>query len=325
MRSQARLAASRNPLTNIFQKFHCGGTYLLRYPLSMAFSAMLCILGFAMPVDPAEQETTASHMAAKQQTTAARSPTSTSVLWSSDFETGDLSDSFYTGSKLKPAGGGIFNSGIAESVASQDFAHSGTWSLKATITTSHKPTSGTRMFRWRESQDARYFASGLYYSAWFLFPRLYTLTADPQRGQFWNIFQFKSKTSSRNDPVWFLDVANRGRGGAMYLTLHWWERLAMDGPHAGESGGRRYTQNVADIPVERWIHIEAYLKQAADFTGEVTVWQDGALLFDQKRVKTKYTSGDNQWAVNNYSDGLMPNPATIYIDDVSVAVERTER
>jgi len=111
----------------------------------------------------------------------------------------------------------------------------------------------------------------------------------------------------------------------MYLTLHWWERVAMDGPHAGESGGHRYTQDLADIPVGRWTHIEAYLKQASDFNGEVRVWQDGVLLFDQKNVKTKYQSGDNQWAVNNYSDGLTPNPATIYIDDVRVAVERTER
>ena len=293
---------------------------MLRYPLSVAFSSVLCILGFAMLV-AAEQAATASHPAANEERTAARSPMSTSVLWSSDFETGDFSD----WSKPKPASGGIFNSGIAESVASQDFAHGGRWSVKATITTPHKPTSGTRIFRWRESQDARYFASGLYYSAWFLFPKLYTLTADPHRGQFWNIFQFKTKTSSRNDPVWFLDVANRRRGGAMYLTLHWWERVAMDGPHAGESGGHRYTQDLADIPVGRWTHIEAYLKQASDFNGEVRVWQDGVLLFDQKNVKTKYQSGDNQWAVNNYSDGLTPNPATIYIDDVRVAVERTER
>ena len=111
----------------------------------------------------------------------------------------------------------------------------------------------------------------------------------------------------------------------MYLTLHWWDGLAIEGPHAGESGGRRYVQSVEDVPVGRWTHTEAYLKQSADFSGEVTVWQDGVLLFDQKNVRTKYRAGDNQWAVNNYSDGLTPNPATIYIDDASIAVERIGR
>ena len=111
----------------------------------------------------------------------------------------------------------------------------------------------------------------------------------------------------------------------MYLTLHWWDGLAIEGPHAGETGGKRYTQSVKDIPVGQWTYIEAYLKQAADFTGEVTIWQDSELVFDQRNVKTKYPSGDNQWSVNNYSDGLMPNPATIYIDDASIAVERIGR
>ena len=265
----------------------------------------------------------------RQRTTAgSTAPKATGILWSADFETGDLSQ-WYGAARSKAnaseRGGGIFNSGIAESVASQDFAHSGRWSLKATITTPHRPTSGARLFRWLEPRDETYFASGLYYSAWFLFPKQYTLTANPHSGRFWNIFQFKSKRSTTNDPFWYLDIANRAPGGAMYLTLHWWDGLAIEGPHAGESGGRRYAQSVKDIPVGQWTHIEAYLKQAADFTGEVTIWQDSELVFDQRNVKTKYPSGDNQWSVNNYSDGLMPNPATIYIDDASIAVERIGR
>jgi len=290
---------------------------------------MLYILGAAISIQmEAGREAKARGMVASGQrtTTGSTPPKVTGILWSADFETGDLSQ-WYVAARSKAnargRGGGIFNSGIAESVPSQDFAHSGSWSLKATITTPHVPTSGVRLFRWRESQDETYLGSGLYYSAWFFFPKLYRLTADPRRGRFWNIFQFKSKTSRNIDPFWYVDVANRVPDGAMYVTLHWWDGLAIGGPHPGEFGGRRYAQDIKDIPVGRWTHIEAYLKQASDFTGEIAIWQDGVLLFDQRNVKTKYPSGDNQWSVNNYSDGLTPNPATIYIDDAGIRKDRT--
>ena len=300
---------------------------MFQYSCLVTVFARLCIFAAATSIQQAGPEVKGRDTAASHQKTAAVSAAShvATVLWSADLETGDLSQWYDPGASARSRGGGSFNSGIAETVPSQDFAHSGKWSLKATITTPYVPTSGARMFRWRESQDERYYASGLYYSAWFLFPKLYTLTANPHRGRFWNIFQFKSKTSSRIDPVWFLDVANRASTGAMYLTLHWWDGLAIEGPHTGESGGRRYQQDVKDIPVGHWTHIEAYLKQSADFAGEITVWQDEVLLFDQKNVRTKYPSGDNQWSVNNYSDGLIPTPATIYIDDASIAAERTGR
>ncbi len=214
--------------------------------------------------------------------------------------------------------------GDATVVASRDQAHSGEWSLKLTITappTSGGRSSGARMFRWEEADSSSYLAGGLYYGAWFYFPQVFRITADPGTGGFWSILQFKSKHAGGNDPIWFVAVQNRPTGN-MYLTLYWWNQLTIEGPREKQSGGKRFVESVADLPVNKWVHIEAYLKQASDFTGRLTVWQDGVQTFDQDQVKTKYIDGDNQWSVNHYSDGLKPAPSTIYIDDATISTQR---
>jgi len=239
------------------------------------------------------------------------------VLWSADNETGDLSQWYFPSpSKAVNHGGGEYCSGSALVTVSRDVAHSGQYSLKATIRTPSKPTAGVRLFRWRESQDPKFLDQGLYYSAWLFFPVQYQVT-----GQFWNVFQFKSKHPGSIDPFWFLSIGNRP-SGAMYLQLHWWNGLRVEGPHQGESGFRKYEQTTMDLPVKQWIHIEFFMKQSAEFGGRIRVWQNGISLFDQTDVKTKYPDGDDQWAVANYSDGITPNPATIYIDDAVIATNR---
>ena len=85
------------------------------------------------------------------------------------------------------------------------------------------------------------------------------------------------------------------------------------------TGTKTYDQRAANVPVRRWFHIEVYLKQAADFSGRLTVWQDGKRLYDMAGVKTKYPRGDQRWSVNNYSDGLRPSVATLFVDDATVA------
>lgn len=232
------------------------------------------------------------------------------VLWSANQETGDFSQ------WSANSGGGVYNSGIATSVGSHDYVHTGSWSAKMTITTPSSPSSGVRLARWKESDDSSYFANGLYYSAWYYFPARVTVS-----GNYWNIFQFKSKHAAGNDPFWYLDVKNRA-DGSMYLTLRWWGGLTIEGPHVGEHGGRTYTQSLANLPVGKWVHIEAYLRQSSNFTGRITVWQDGVQVLDQNNVTTKYSDGDNRWYVTNYSDGLTPSTTTIYSDDATVSTYR---
>jgi hypothetical protein len=220
------------------------------------------------------------------------------IVWSSGHETGNLSE-WNAG-----RGGGEFNSGDADAVASTDVAHDGRYSAK--LTTRTPPEAGTRLFRWNESE--RY--TEAYYSAWFYLPV-------PFRSDWSDIFQFKSQLGAVNDPFWFLQVKNRP-SGAMYLVLSWWNRLSVDGPRPGQRGGREYHQSIADLPAGRWTHIEVFLRQSADFDGRIVVWQDGVELFNQQDVRTKYRDSQQSWAVTNYGSGFAPTPVTIYVDDAMI-------
>jgi len=223
------------------------------------------------------------------------------VLWSAGMESGDLREWYRPCSGSSPCGhelGGEFNSGNADCRASRDVAHTGQYSAKLTISTS--PAAGVRLFRWGETR--RY--ADLYFSVWYYFPRRYDTPAG-----WWNILQWKSKTSTRNDPFDVVNVGNRANGN-MYLYLHRWVAK------------KSYSQTIKDIPVGKWVHVEAFHRCAADGTGRIRVWQDGVQLYDVQNVNTRYADGDCQWSVNNYSDQVTPSPGTIYIDDAAISTAR---
>jgi hypothetical protein len=236
-----------------------------------------------------------------------------SILWTADHEEGNLNDWYLNG------GGGEFNSGNGVSQASRDFAHTGSWSAKGTITA--PGTQAIRLFRWAESRQN----PQAYYSAWYYFPKKMTSST-------WgpNIFQFKSKSDSeQSDPFWDLNVRLRSNGN-MYLHLNWWGELytlyGIEGPHQGEFGWHTYAQTLKDLPVGQWVHIEAYLRQSATFTGQLIVWQDGVEIFNQNNVKTRHPQngswGPNDWSINNYGQDVYPSPFTIYFDDAAVSTAR---
>jgi hypothetical protein len=112
----------------------------------------------------------------------------------------------------------------------------------------------------------------------------------------------------------------------MYFFLTWWYGPwpggTVEGPHQGESGGRDYRQTIKDIPVGKWVHLEAYLRQSADFTGQIIVWQDGVEILNQNNVKTRYPYMGNEWALSSYSESISPSPATIYFDDAAISTQR---
>jgi hypothetical protein len=210
-------------------------------------------------------------------------------LWTADHETGDLSQWSRAG------GGGEFNSGNADTVVSTRMPRSGRYSAEMTLTTM---ASGTRLFRWREPERLQ----AAYYSAWYYIPRRYTVD------EWWNIFQFKSRSSdgSRTDPFWVVNVGNRD-GGSMYLYLYDW------------MAPRNYGQRVKNLPPNQWVHIEAFLEQSANRTGRLVIWQDAVKLFDLRNITTKFPGGAQHWSVNNYGDGIRPRPATIFVDDAAVS------
>jgi hypothetical protein len=164
-------------------------------------------------------------------------------------------------------------------------------------------------------------------------PTNLNVTGSPNQGQFFNLFQFKSRSTdgSRNDPVWAFYAEPDGAGG-LYLHAGWgWGGTTLAGPFAGDGVGGKWfepTQRVS-LPVGRWTHLEAFLSESKDFDGRLTLWQDGAQVIDLNGIRTSYPNctynswcASNEWSVNLYSDGLSPNPATIYIDSAAIGRAR---
>jgi Polysaccharide lyase len=242
---------------------------------------------------------------------------SAQVIWKGDMEEGSLSDWYLSG------GGGLFNSGYYSATASAARAHSGRYCLRAQITA--PPESGVRAFRWREPRVNR----SLYYSAWFYFPVQYTITGGPYR--YWNIFQFKSRsTSGRNDPLWAFYLEPSGTQLKVYAGWGWGGTV-VSGPFMYSNvSGKVYHQSIATIPVGRWVHLECFLRQSKDFDGRLVFWQNGVQLFDFQNIRTSYYNpnynswyASNEWSVDNMSDGLTPKPSTLYIDDAVISKTRT--
>ncbi len=192
------------------------------------------------------------------------------------------------------------NSGTGAVTVSTDVAHSGRYSAKLSISNASNQTQGARLFRWDES--AAY--PQAYYSAWYYFPQQYTGMI------WWNVFQFKSKLSeSANDPLWVLNVGNRG-DGQMYFYLYDWVNR------------RAYSQGIKNIPVGTWFHLEAFYQQATDNTGRIAFWQDGQPIFDLGGVVTRRSGDEIDWSVANYTDNINPSDATIYVDDARISTTR---
>ena len=172
------------------------------------------------------------------------------------------------------------------------------------MTINAPPESGTRLFRWAEPRNNR----SLYYTTWFYFPQRYSVSL------YWNIFQWKSRSTSGGhpDPFYVLNVGNRS-DGSMYLYLYDWQRRIS------------YHQSIKNIPVGQWFEIKAYYTCSSSGTGRVTFWQDGTQLFDLNGVNTAYSDNftslgsDCEWSVDNYSSGVSPSPTVIYADDAAIA------
>jgi len=245
--------------------------------------------GFAAQVRDSASQTATSATLTIQITAPVIS--SGNVIWSADHEDGNMNEWYLNN------GGGEFNSGVGDTVISTDIARTGNRGIKMTITT--PPESGTRMFRWYEPQrNAR-----LQYSAWFYFPQRFAVST------YWNIFQWKSKrSSSQIDPFFVLNIGNRS-DGSMFVYLYDWQTR------------RAYSQSVRNLPVNQWVKLEAYYQCAGDSTGRVTFWQDGIQLYDLQNVRTRYSDGDCQWSIDNYSNGVSPSPAVIYADDAEIILK----
>lgn len=244
------------------------------------------------------------------------------VLWSADMESAgatgpDLGQWVRSGSRSsREEGGGLFNSGSASARTSFDVNHTpgGKTSAMLTISTPNNPTSGARLFRWFEPQTY----PDLYYSTWYYFPRVYTPNGDPA---WWNVFQWKSKhpvaAGFSVDPVFVLNIGETVYQGRDLMYFYLCPPPFDDiGRGLGQCVGQQPRRTF--VPVKAWTRVEAHYVCAASQKGEVALWEDGTQLFDFSNVATAYPGGDCQWSVNNYSNGLSPSPAIIYLDDAAI-------
>ncbi len=209
------------------------------------------------------------------------------LIWSADTETGDVSQ--WNDGQF---GESVFNTGTGDVVATDEFAHSGHYALKLTISGASGETQAARILRWHDTPEQGY------YSVWLYFPRNY------RPANWWNVLQFKS-VGDQNVPVWVMNVGNR-TDGSMYFYL--WHALT----------NVTYSElNHVTIPVGRWTHITLYLRRATDHSGRITVWQDGALLFDVDQVQTAIGPSIH-FGVSNYTDDITPSNPVIYADDAEI-------
>ncbi len=217
------------------------------------------------------------------------------ILWTAELGAGDLSE--FTAEK----GGGIYNSGTGIARVDPSMKHNGQPAIKLSISDADglHGSQAVRLFRWKEANQSR----EAYYSVWLYFPEVY------RPAEYWNVIQWKSKSADRNDPFWIVNVGNRP-DGQMYFYLYDWQHE------------KSFEQDQLNIPVRRWVHVEAFYREAQDQTGQITVWQDGKLLFDVQGAETRYDDGDIEWSVNNYTTEISPSSATIYVSQPTISKVR---
>jgi Polysaccharide lyase len=144
--------------------------------------------------------------------------------------------------------------------------------------------------------------SEAYYGAWYYVPSDLSAAAHS-----WNLFHFQGGVSGqRLDGLWDVSMDDSSGVLAAYVA-----NLMGGEPHA------RATPK--PIPINRWFHLEFYLKSAPDTTGEVALYQDGEELLRVTGVITNDTPF-TQWYVGNWTGTIAPNSPTysLYVDDVSV-------
>ncbi len=250
-----------------------------------------------------------------------------SIVWSADVEEGNLND--WSFEAFQYPGGGIFNTGEpeVESLASDNFSHSGNYSARSHISNAWQAQNGKkaiRLMRWTDKpwdDGGSFFPIESYYSTFLYFPATYNSNKyppwDPGDGGWWNIFQFKSDDADGiSQPLYSINVFHDDANEKMIPYLY------------NSVDNIAYTQQntPTSLPVGKWIHFETYYK-ASDLNvpnGSIKFWQDGALLFEIDNVVTRLEGGNVVWGLGNYTDhinGPIPGTAEIYFDDCIVSTK----
>jgi hypothetical protein len=234
------------------------------------------------------------------QPTSPNPPGTAAIVWKATHETGDIRE-------WKEHGDFIRQGTSAYYTMVTSPTHSGNYAVALTIDTKGSSNSGSYaayLFYWDQLPGDAY-----YYSAWYFIP------AGTQPQDWWNVWQWKSTYNGNTDssvPMHVLDIRQRATG---QLSLQLIYRPDL-------SSKINYQQNIKYVPTDQWFHIEAYYKKGTSNNGQVIVWQDGTEIFNLSGVQTTERDNTVYWSVNHYTDYILPNPSSIYIDDAAISTQR---
>jgi hypothetical protein len=234
------------------------------------------------------------------QPTTAPAPGPSTLVWKATHETGDISEWQQHGDFIRQ-GKSAYYTMVTSPV------HNGNYAVALTIDTEGYSGSGdfaAYLFYWDQLPGDAY-----YYSAWYFIPE----GTQPQ--DWWNVWQWKSTYNGNTDnsvPMYALDIREENPG-QLALLLIFRPDLQTKIEHR---------QHVRSVPTGQWFHIEAYYKKGMSKNGQVIVWQDGTEIFNLSGVQTTETDNTVYWSVNHYTDHIIPNPSSIFVDDAAISTER---
>jgi hypothetical protein len=310
-REQARIEPQRHKEHKARFKHHCSFTIFVTFVLFVV--QLVCSVGRA-------EQTWLKSLPANVQR---------AILWSADYETGNLRQ--WVRPQARFPGGGIFNTGGADSIArAQDrVVHSGRWALEATIQNAYRGTHGDRAVRmmvWTDrawDDGGRYFPVSAYYGTWLYVPHAYDPAKQPPRdpgdGGWWNVFQFKSEDANGDSqPLWVLNLS-RTAGGELSPYLY----SPVNEPRSYVASAPK------SFPAAKWVHIEVFYAARQGKRGEITLFLNGERVIQVKSVLTSLGGKMGQdihpiWGIGNYTDHITGDPAgpgraTIFFDDAAVS------
>ena len=221
------------------------------------------------------------------------------VAWSAGMETGSVAE---WSEKV--------NSDSADTVASRDFAHSGSWSMKQSVTGAK---GGTRMQRYPELDALARAGTPFYWTWWDYFPTSISFGSNDMF-MLWGTWSVKTAVpNAPGDPLWGLYFHNTGNTLDLVFNATW---------NAGLPATKVYNSPIP-VPIGRWNKFEIF----TDPAGHITVWLNGQMLFDLSGVMTVYPQvgqtpllfGIEQ---TGYGSNLTPIPFVHYVDDVTVSLGR---
>jgi hypothetical protein len=234
------------------------------------------------------------------------------VLWRATMESGQL---------IVPVGewNEKVNSGAADSVAALASAegitaHSGSYVLKQAVT---GPSGGTRMHRYPEVDALCRAGTPFWWSWWDYFPTPITFGIS-DTFILWGL-NSKSVAAPNGNTFWGLVFHNTGNT----LDLVW--------SPTGAVGTRYVNSSPVPVPVGKWNFFEIGITPKGDATGHISVWLNGASIFNFTQAQTQYPAlyptdplaGIFAWIEQcGYGSNLTPTPCVHYIDDVTISLGR---